>query len=202
MGKNNIARGCLTDEMLKEMSQMKGKTFKSYEYGIHDTHRGEADQVMRINLGTFALDFSNEEKVLPLWEVGEPDGIVDEVAYFECKKVNLDEPFPYGVKTKAYMIDERIKSVRVVRNETYIEKFDFTIVMDYAFIIETYNHTYTFSRGIFYDEYFYIEKDSQEKLFTNDQVAADWSNDENSPDYDGEPGEGWVATTKRTILEL
>ena len=201
MKKNQIAYACFTDEMLNVLREMKGKTFKSYEYDATDKF-DHATFRLRLNLGTFAIDLSNELHMLPLWGRDEPDAIVDEIAYFKCEKAKLSDPFPYGIETKAYMVDERIKAVRVIRNEIYIEKFDFTVIMDYALIIETRWHTYAFSREVSFGDDITIAMDSIAKVFTNEQVIADWSDDESAPDYDGEPGEGWIAATTRQIIEL
>ena len=155
------------DDMIKIIGSMTGKTFKSYET---DEKIDFSIQAMRFNMGKFAINLFNEEKTVDFGDYKE------DMACFTCEQAALTDEFPYKVRTKAYMIDEKILKVSIVRDVINVNNHEYDIEYDMAIAIETACHTYIFSRGLWFDEGIYISADKNtECVYDIEKVKSDWS---------------------------
>ncbi len=163
-----MVNACFDKEMKNILKEMIGKTFKSYEYSLED--RYNPMQFLRINMGTFAIDFSNEQKPVEFF------GANEDVAYFSCVKVKLTDKFPYGIETKEYMIDEKVKDVQIVTDIINVNDGEYEIKIDQALIIFTNYNVYSFSKGWMFDEEIKISKDRKDiNVYDIENVKKDWS---------------------------
>lgn len=184
-----------SDEMLKTLANMKGKTFKSFECALRkgDGWMSSAGNV-RFNLGQYAIDlrcFPHDVVIR---------GELEEMPYFTCEKVPLDSEFvPYVVSSpKAYMVGERVTGVDVVRDSIEVtgDGEDVRLDLDVALAIRTSGHAYTFSRGIWFDEEIDI-------AISDGEVVIPYTVEECDDDWTDDPEEGSaVAKTTRTMIRL
>lgn len=80
-----------SEDMLKVLAEMKGKTFKSYEcvkMGTSMTY-GKC----RLNLGTFSIDLYNYVHPMPFFDKTE------DVPYFSCERMEKDSEYVSCEKT-------------------------------------------------------------------------------------------------------
>ena len=101
-----MVKQTFTKEMIDVISEMKGKNMVSYQFPqINMKSRTYGN--FRINLEDYAIEFSNENKLVDFFDTNE------EVAGFECKKVELKEKFvPYVVEpVQVVPIEEKVRSI-------------------------------------------------------------------------------------------
>ena len=142
--KTNVA-AVFTDDMIKTLSTMKGKTLKAIQ-GVFDYGLSTTDGNLRLVLGQYALDiecyyhnadFLNQDG----------DVYVDEFAYFTCGRKKLSETFkPFVNKTPiSFMINETISEVVLIRDDISVSNGEH-VIMDQALVIKTTEKAYTISR--------------------------------------------------------
>ena len=137
-----------TPEMREQLMGLKGKTFKSYVYNKEGRFE-RAYGNLRINLGRSAIDVMCIQHPVDDY-FGEPE----DMAYFTCEPADPKSDFvPYiEGRALAYMVDEVITGVELVNDYVNYDGGDCIIDMDMALVIRTKYHTFTFSRGIWFDE--------------------------------------------------
>ena len=137
-----------TEEMQALLKGLKGKTFKSYIYNKEGRFE-RAYGNLRIVLGRSAIDVMCVQHPVDDY-FGEPE----DMAYFTCEPVDPKSSFiPYiDGRPLAYMVDEVITGVELVNDYVNYYDGDCIIDMDIALVIRTKYHTFTFSRGIWFDE--------------------------------------------------
>ena len=184
-----------TDDMIGVLTDMKGKTFKSYECVLE---KGEgwasAAGSIRLNLGQYAVDLYcvSHDVVIR--------GSLEEMAYFTCEKASLDSGFvPYVVdEPNVYMVGERIVGIDIVQDIISVSEGneEFRLCLDVALVVKTSRHVFTFSRGVWFDEEIDISVSDKEIVipYTVDDCNADWADDPEENDA--------VATTTRTTVKL
>lgn len=156
-----MVEAIFTEEMTEVLRGLKGKVLKSYECLMEAHGRsGSTYGNLRINLGRSSVDLNCEFQAVDDY-FGEPE----ELTIFTCKPVNRDEPFvPHVVGlAKAYMVNERISRVALVRDHVDYGNGDCVIEMDIALLIRTKYHTFAFSRESWFDEAIMISATSPEK---------------------------------------
>lgn len=161
-----------TDQMKSILSEMKGKTFKSYE-GVHE---GRDSKVyfygnFRINLGQFSIEFTNHVEDVDFIDRKE------ELSCFKCEKVDKNsefEPYLAGPHLE-FMVDERIKSVSIVSDSINLNDGEYEIEIDMSIVIRTDSNTYTFTRDWYYGEdvSVYVDKE-REMTYSIKNVRDDW----------------------------
>lgn len=139
-----------TKDMIEVLRNLKGKVFKSYECLMEANGRTSSTYGnLRINLGRSSVDVDCKLRVVDDY-FGEPE----EIAAFSCEPADPKKPFvPYvrGV-AKAYMVDERIKGVALVRDHVDYDNGACIIDIDVAIAIRTSYHTFTFALESWFDE--------------------------------------------------
>ena len=160
-------------DMITVLSNMKGKTFVSYEcekgYGLPTTYGN-----FRINLDDYSIDVFNEVESRPFFDT------IEDIAIFSCKKVNSKTPYvPYVIaETKVVPIEENIKAVEIITDEINVNDGEYEITFDEALIIHTEYQTIMFSKGVWFSESITISQDGNYgKVYPVDKVIEDWNND-------------------------
>ena len=145
-----MAEMVFTEEMIETLRTLKGKTFKSYECLREANGRlSSTFGNLRINLGRGAVELRCMLSPIENF-IGGPD----DVAVFTCASVSLNAPFtPYveGV-AKAYLVNERIRGVEVVRDHVDYNSGLYAFDMDVALVIRTNYHTFAFSHESWFEE--------------------------------------------------
>ena len=137
-----------TEEMQEMLKGLKGKTFKSYVYNKEGRFE-RAYGNLRINLGRSAIDVMCVQHPVDDY-FGEPE----DMAFFTCEQTDPKSVFvPYiAGRPLAFMVDETITGVELVNDYVDYDDGDCVIDMDIALVIRTKFHTFTFSRGMWFDE--------------------------------------------------
>lgn len=134
-----------TDEMLKILSSMKGKTLKAIEgvfhYGLTSTHGN-----VRLVLGQFAVDIECENRIAELLDL-EGKIFKEEFPRFSCRKKDLKDKFMPFVASEpvSFMINEVVSEVLLLRDEIKAGNGEH-IYIDQALVVKTAEKAYTFSR--------------------------------------------------------
>jgi len=143
-----------SDEMLKILSSMKGKTLKAIQ-GVFHHGLSTTNGNIRLVLGQYAVDVEclyHDEQMIDY------DGniFVDEFAYFSCEKKSTKDEFkPFVLSAPlTFCINEVISEVILVRDEISISNGEHLFI-DQAFVIKTSEKAYTFSR----DDWFLVSID-------------------------------------------
>ena len=134
-----------TDEMLKILSSMKGKTLKAivgvFDFGLTDVHGN-----FRLALGQFAVDIECKSFAAELLDL---NGRIftEDFPCFCCQKKDLKDRFePYVVsKPVSFIINEVITEVLLIRDEIKASNGEH-VYMDQALVVKTAEKAYTFSR--------------------------------------------------------
>lgn len=176
-----------SEDMLKVLAEMKGKTFKSYEcvkMGTSMTY-GKC----RLNLGTFSIDLYNYVHSIPFFDKTE------DIPYFSCERMEKDSEYVTCEKNSiphVYMIDEKIQSVEIVNDEINVNDGEYEITIDQALIIRTRDNVYSFYKDWMYSEVINIAVDrDNETIYDIAKVEYEWSDSGVDP-----------TTVKRTIKVL
>ena len=142
-----------TAEMQELLRGLKGKVFKSYIYNKEGRFE-RAYGNLRIVLGRSAIDVMCIQHPVDDY-FGEPE----DMSYFICELADPKTSFiPYiEGRTLSYMVGEIITGVELVNDYVDYDDGDCIIDMDVALVIRTKYHTFTFSRGIWFDETISIE---------------------------------------------
>ena len=135
----------LTAGMRDFVTQMKGKTFKSYQYApIGRSEDKLADCNVRINLGQHAVDLNC---YIFAFDIG---GRAVELGAMHCELMSLSDDFrPWtSAPYHAYAVNERITGVELITDHIEIEVSNRkqVIDMDVAIALRTVHAVYTFSR--------------------------------------------------------
>lgn len=167
-----IVKAKFSSEMLKNIKDMVGKVFFSYECGnmVLDEVYGN----IQINLDNFSIEILNETNEMPFYD------LMEDISYFTCKKKSLNKSFrPYcGEKSEKHMINDTIMAVYIVDDNISINNGEYDIDFDMAIIIETSKHKYTFSRGWFFSETINISVDKEfDEVYPISKVVEDWSDE-------------------------
>lgn len=143
-----MAECVFTSEMLELLCSMKGKMLKSYECDlrpiIYPVGEGTADGGIRINLGRSSIDLDCEYVIVDYFDIEE------ELTTLTCKVADPGSPlYPAGTTLVpvAYLVDEKIMGVEVVRDRAEYQPEGYVLEMDMAVIIRTKFHTFIFSRS-------------------------------------------------------
>lgn len=163
-----------TDDMLKILSSMKGKTLKSIS-GVFFRSLDESFDDMRLTLGQFAIDVSCKSHVEPLISY-ENKIIYEDVSYFSCFKKKLTDVYAPSINNKAvsFIINELVSEVVLVRDDINVNNGEHYLI-DRAFIIKTTDKAYTFSRKEIIDEsIYYSSSDKIEGFQTVKDVKNSW----------------------------
>lgn len=162
-----------TKEMIKNLSNMKGKTFISFECDEgHGFPRAYGN--FRINLDDYSIDISNEIKGLPFFDAEE------EIAVFSCEKVDSKKPYEPGVigEIRTVYIEETIKSIEIITDEINVNNGEYEIIFDTAIIINTEYQTIMFSKDVWFSEVINItNNDDYDSVYPIDSVIEHWNND-------------------------
>lgn len=163
-----------TDDMLKILSSMKGKTLKSIS-GVFFRSLDESFDDMRLTLGQFAIDVSCKSHVEPLISY-ENKIIYEDVSYFSCFKKKLTDVYAPSINNKAvsFIINGLVSEVVLVRDDINVSNGEHYLI-DRAFIIKTTDKAYTFSRKEIIDEsIYYSSSDKIEGFQTVKDVKNSW----------------------------
>ena len=164
-----------TDDMLKTLLLMKGKTLKAIK-GVFFHSLSASFDDMRLVLGQFAIDVSCRSHVEPLISLDNRI-IYEEVSYFSCAKKKLtDEYIPSAYdKIVSFIINEPISEVVLIRDDINVSNGEHYLI-DRAFTIKTSEKAYTFSRKEIIDERIYITiSDKIEGLQSVKEVEDSWN---------------------------
>lgn len=134
-----------TEDMLKTLSSMKGKTLKAivgvFHFGLTNVHGN-----FRLVLGQFAVDIECKSFIAELLDL---DGKIftEDFPRFCCQKKDLKDKFePYVVsKPISFMINEVITEVLLIRDEIRASNGEH-VHLDQALVVKTTEKAYTFSR--------------------------------------------------------
>ena len=178
-----------SNEMVEILREMKGKTFKSYECSIDGIAEKYIWGTIRINLGQYAVDIINREKPVEYFDS------VEGLSGFECQKMNLKDDYnEFVVKDSfVYLVDEKIQSVKIVRDRININAGEYKISFDTAVIITTRYNCYTISRGHYFsEEMFFLSDKTEMHPYPISRIIDDW----NDPEDEG------TVDVQRRIIEL
>lgn len=166
-----------TKEMIDILSDMKGKTFVSYECDEgHGFPRAYGN--FRINLDGYSVEVSNEIHGLPFFDT------VEDIAVFVCKQVDSKTLYVPGVigEIRTEPIEEIIESVEIITDEINVNNGEYEIVFDTALIIRTEYQTIMFSRDVWFSEVINIsDNDDYDSVYPINSVIEHWNNE---GDYD------------------
>lgn len=169
----NVNAG-FTEDMLKTLSSIKGKTLKAIS-GVSFHSLSEFYSDMRLTLGQFAIDVSCKSHVEPL--ISYDNKIInEEVSYFSCMKKKLTDVYAPSVhqKTVSFLINEPISEVVLVRDDVSVSNGEHYII-DRAFTIKTTDKAYTFSRREIIDESIYFTSSNKiEGIQSVKEVKNSW----------------------------
>ena len=179
-----------TEDMLKVLSSMKGKTLKSFECVAEEKTGIAKNRVfanIRINLGRSAVELYNR-----LIDIHFEDESVEEYSAFGCEAKRMNEEFVASANGEhvSFVRNERISEVLLVRDD--ITGSDYHEVCDRAVVIRTDNCVYTLSRHHFWDDSIYIS--------SSDSIDGIPSPSEVCEQYEGD--DGFRVSVNRTILFL
>lgn len=178
-----------TDEMRRVLSEMKGKTFKSYQGAPLDVSTSVLFfGSIRINLGQSAVDVTNHLKVVDFFDDK------DDLSCFQCERVSKTSPFDQFITgpVMEFMVDEKVKSVQLITDTIHVKNEDYDIELDTAFVIQTAEAIYTFTRDWYFEENITVNVSHDSPVvYEIEKVKEDWEN----------CGENSV-TVKRRIEEL
>ena len=142
-----IDKLCFEDEMLKDLSSLKGKTLKAYEAELGGVNGDEAYTGMVLRTGSNRAMISRFEMPRELF------GELEDCAPLRCFLFGLDDRYYYNGKenAKEYLVDERITSIDLVRDTaTWTEGGkEKTLIEDAGVIIRTSDH----ALGLFRDSF-------------------------------------------------
>ena len=166
-----MAKKIFTKEMIEIISSMKGKTMVSYQCPQIDKW-SRTYGFFRINMEDYAIEFSNEEKEIPFFDRTE------EVAGFECKKVDLQKEYSLGVLIDNVFVDEKVKTIEIITDKIKVEEEDYEITFDNALIFHTEHQTIMFSRDTWFSELINIsDNDDFDSVFPIEKVIEEWNCD-------------------------
>lgn len=162
-----------TQDMIKTIQSMKGKTITSYQCAkIDEWSRTYGN--FRINFEDYAIDFTNRVKGVPFFDE------VEEVAGFECAKVYSDAPYEPGIVRDVQIVpvDEVVQSIEVITDEIDVNHGEYQITFDEAVIIHTEYQTIMFSRDVWFSEIIHISTDDNyDNIYPIDSVIENWNNE-------------------------
>ncbi len=126
----------------------------------------------RINLEDYAIEFSNENKLVDFFDTNE------EVAGFECGKVDLKSEYSFAVPVDTVPIEEKVRSIEIITDEIEVDEHDYKIVFDNAIIFHLEYQTLMFSRSIWFSELIHIsDNDDYDSIYPIEKVIEDWNSD-------------------------
>ena len=166
-----MVKQTFTKEMINIISEMKGKNMVSYQFPqINMKSRTYGN--FRINLEDYAIEFSNENKLVDFFDTNE------EVAGFECGKVDLKSEYSFAVPFDTVPIEEKVRSIEIITDEIEVDEHDYKIVFDNAIIFHLEYQTLMFSRSICFSELIYIsDNDDYDSIYPIEKVIEDWNSD-------------------------
>lgn len=172
----NVNAG-FTDDMLKTLSSMKGKTLKSIS-GVFFRSLDESFDDMRLTLGQFAIDVSCKSHSEPLISYDNKI-IYEDVSYFSCFKKKLTNVYTPSINNKAvsFIINEPVSEVVLVRDDINVSNGEHYLV-DRAFTIKTTDKAYTFSIKEIIDERIYFTSSDKIEGFQSVKEVKDFWNGE------------------------
>ena len=150
----------LENEMIEQLSSMKGKTLKSYDY-YPCPCEGSSLGFIRLNFSNFAIDIETDYKAYTCTGFsGEPYS--DEATVITCKKKAAKEKYdiPEGWEMRRYLVGEVVSEIMIVRDTIKISNGD-VFVYDNAMVIKTKDSTYTISKGCEVDPSLYIRNNEK-----------------------------------------
>lgn len=163
-----------TEEMQKILSDMKGKIFLSLKG--HKSKYNRFYGNFRIYLDSYAIDFKNEEQGFKF-----SNDEMEDMSCFSCEIVKDNAPFvPFcvGDTPNVYIINEKIVSVSLIRDEININNGEDEISFDVALIIKTEKQTYMFARDVWFSELITLSySEDYDKVFSVEEVIKSWSNE-------------------------
>ena len=163
-----------TEDMLKTLSLMKGKTLKSI-CGVFFHSLYESFDDVRLVLGQFAIDVSCNSHVEPLISYDNKI-IYEDVSYFSCAKKRLSEKYVTSANDKpvSFIVNEHVSEVVLVRDDINVSNGEHYLV-DRAFTIKTSEKAYTLFRKEIIDERIYISiSDKIEGFQSIKEVKDSW----------------------------
>ena len=173
-----MVKTVIDDNAIDVLTSMKGKTFKSYEgspewNGDPKVFYG----MLRINLGREAIDVTNFIRPTEFLQGFE------ELSCFDFKKAELDSKYPVmGAKpVRAYMVDEKIKTVDVIRDFISLNGDEYNVETDTAIVITTDRNVYSITRDWYFGETLTVCVDSDKaNIYEISRIIDDWSCGEHS----------------------
>ena len=169
-----------SDDMQNVLRKMIGKTFKSYECKKTDTNCVYG--IVRLNMGTFSIDLTNNTHSTPFFG----EFVNEDISSFACELMDMKSPFfPYEENGIAhqYMIDERVKAVEIVRDRITVKNENYEILMDQALVIHTNCNVYSFYRDWIFGETIMIAVSKNEMMVPEiNEVKNDWAENKDEVD--------------------
>ena len=188
-----VTEATFTGKMLNILKAMKGKTLLSYERETDSYDFEESDGNLRINFAEGSVELWNLEQVLPI----NGEGATEEITVFEAKAVDPKEPYKhcYNRKHKECELPaEKIVAVEIITDEVLTENGRFKITFDQAVVIRTENHTYMFSKGVWFSDTIRINfHGDYDRVYPVSEVVDSFSDTDDNT---------YTATVKRTRIEL
>ena len=167
-----MAKKIFTKEMIEIISAMKGERIVSYQCPQIDKWSRTYGN-FRINMEKYAIEFTNEVKEIPFFDRTE------EVAGFECKKVDLHTEFKPAliIDVQVVPVDEKVKTIEIITDKIKVEE-DYEITFDNALIFHTEHQTIMFSRDTWFSELINIsDNDDFDSIFPIEKVIEEWNCD-------------------------
>ena len=128
---------------------------------------------VRIHTSNGCFEIVNEEKPTILFDS------IEDISGFSIIDPHNDKFVPASQeKIVEVTIGEAIKDVLVVSDEVSVNDDKYRILFDMAIIIVTDQHSYSFSRGWYFNELIQFSTDeSLDNTYPVNQVVEDWSDD-------------------------
>lgn len=159
----------LREDMIELLKDLKNSKFISYECGkIFNCVGGN----LRINTSNGSIEIGNIEKPMIFFDEN------DEVAFFECKKVDSDARFqPYcDVTPERFEIGETITGIEIINDYANVNNGEYEFSFDQAIIIKTQNTVTMFSRDMWFSEVITVsDNDNYDALFPISKAAESFS---------------------------
>lgn len=191
-----VLAAIFTDAMIGKLSRLKGRNLSSIVFAdlsFAHGHDHETYSKIRLVCDALCIEIFNEQRLLS-------DGSEQhEFAFFECEEASASQDFfPLISNTEVITIniDAPIQSVSIVRDTVSINdrNGDFAITFDMAIDIKTDRGRYILSKGWFFDEDIFVDKDrSFDEIYPVEKVRSDWYDEDLSP---------MTVDVKREVIEL
>lgn len=160
----------LKDDMINLLNAINHSNFVSYVCGKTFNCVGGN---LRINTSQGSVELTNFHKTIPFFDEE------DEVAFFECVRVNTTTAFvPYcNIPAENFDINEKIKSIEIINDYINVNNGKYEFSFDQAIIFKTEHRTIMFSRNAWFSEVIIIsDTDDYDSVFPISEVSQTFSN--------------------------